>query len=367
MIESTLYLLSQKPEPAPQPIPIKIEGPKVPIYHYLFIEEPEENVEIPRNYSNTFFETYEYQLRKKKEAIIKNLTYSAVASTNYSLLPELETRPLIIFTYFETPSARKNAVYFIRHGLHGSADFIFIFNGETDLYEILPQNASNIKIIRRNNTCFDLGSVGEVLRSNNYELVNKYKRFIILNASIRGPFIPTWSAGCWSDLFLNKITNEVKLVGMTHNCYPIRHVQSMIFATDRIGIEILLAGNTTNFTTYQNRSGEEYNKDFMVGLSQCFPTKNRAIIGEISLTHLIKRSAYNYTVMMTAASAIPNYFNNCTHIDVNWNGNYFGYNIHPFETVFTKANRDLDPQMLETLTDWYDSGGYSSWEACKVK
>lgn len=44
------------------------------------------------------------------------------------------------------------------------------------------------------------------------DLWKKYKRFITLNASIRGPFFPVYaSSSCWSDVFLNRVTEKVKV------------------------------------------------------------------------------------------------------------------------------------------------------------
>lgn len=34
--------------------------------------------------------------------------------------------------------------------------------------------------------------VGEVLEANDRALVKKYDKFILMNASIRGPFMPHW-------------------------------------------------------------------------------------------------------------------------------------------------------------------------------
>jgi hypothetical protein len=39
----------------------------------------------------------------------------------------------------------------------------------------------------------------------------KYRRFILMNASIRGPFMPHWSGQCWSEVYLRKVTEEVKV------------------------------------------------------------------------------------------------------------------------------------------------------------
>jgi hypothetical protein len=93
--------------------------------------------------------------------------------------------------------------------LHGAADFLFIFNGETDAHKLLPK-ADNIKYIHRANDCYDLGAFAEVLLKD--DLYKKYQRFITMNASIRGPFLPVWAMGaCWSDMYLNLVTEETKV------------------------------------------------------------------------------------------------------------------------------------------------------------
>ncbi|KAF5962320.1 hypothetical protein FBULB1_14295 [Fusarium bulbicola] len=99
-------------------------------------------------------------------------------------------RPLILYAYAESDAARANLEYFVVVGLHSAADFIFIFNGETDADSLIP-DAPNIRIVHRNNTCFDLGAHGEVLREDG--LWTHYRRFITMNASICGPFLPYWA------------------------------------------------------------------------------------------------------------------------------------------------------------------------------
>lgn len=117
-------------------------------------------------------------------------------------------RPLILYAYAESEAARANLEFFLAQGLHAAADFVFILNGETNVTSLIPQK-ENIVVAMRPNTCFDLGAFGEVLRRDGRW--KKYKRFITMNASIRGPFLPHWSRGCWSDLYLDRITDKVKV------------------------------------------------------------------------------------------------------------------------------------------------------------
>ncbi|KAL1890609.1 hypothetical protein Sste5346_008125 [Sporothrix stenoceras] len=70
---------------------------------------------------------------------------------------------LITYVYAESSFGRENLAYFIQIGLHRAADFVFTFNGETDIDSLLP-DWDNIRVVHRNNTCYDMGAVGEVLR-----------------------------------------------------------------------------------------------------------------------------------------------------------------------------------------------------------
>ena len=125
-----------------------------------------------------------------------------------------------------------------------------------------------LRVILRPNTCYDLGAYGDVLttpvaelnmdRSLNLTVIssklstatlyNTHTRFILVNASVRGPFLPLWSSECWSDAYLRALDSldwrgrKVKMVGMTMNCVTSRprHVQSMVLALDHIGLGVLL-------------------------------------------------------------------------------------------------------------------------------
>jgi hypothetical protein len=117
-------------------------------------------------------------------------------------------RPLILYAYFDTENARRNLDYFLLHALHDGADFVFVLNGEDDIESVIP-NEPNIRYVRRKNECYDLGAFAEVLIKD--DLYKKYNKFITMNASIRGPFLPYWATGCWTDMFLDRVTNTTKV------------------------------------------------------------------------------------------------------------------------------------------------------------
>lgn len=311
-------------------------------------------------------------------------------------------KTLIVYAYAESPNARENLEYFIAKGIHGMADFLFIFNGETDAYQLLP-NKTNIKFVQRENKCYDLGTMGEVLAKDS--LWKGYKRFITLNASIRGPFLPTYSSSsCWSDIFLSRLTDKVKvccfpvfgslsccsivearqvsrglvllrgqlltdkttpqLVGTTMNCQPYPHVQSMLLATDSTGMSILLSPTLSTSVHHSDFFGSSTDP---TGFTPCYTTMHQAIHGELGLTELIRSQGYEVDVLLTAAQShgASTY---CEKVgnpeDILYEGKYFGSNVHPYELVFIKANRNIDPTLLEAMTRWHLAQNGSAWDTC---
>ncbi|KAH7026463.1 uncharacterized protein B0I36DRAFT_376218 [Microdochium trichocladiopsis] len=284
-------------------------------------------------------------------------------SGDYHSDTRTKDRPLILYAYSESEHARINLGFFVNQGLHDAADFIFIFNGETDMVSIVPPEP-NIKVVERPNTCFDLGAFGEVLQEDN--LWKKYKRFITLNASIRGPFVPFWSDQCWSDAYLGRLTNETKLVGMTASCGPPSFIHSSIWATDDVGMEILL-----HPPPKPREDGSSSGHPWTVGYSTCYATMWDAIDAEAGTTSMMEHAGYHVKALMSTWSATPGdmYWEECAYHpgDPSVPGAYQGTNIHPYETFFHKSNRGIDPAMLTLMTTLH-SKGYNagrSYQLCK--
>lgn len=74
----------------------------------------------------------------------------------------------------------------------------------------------NIRTVQRQSECHDLGAQADVLMEHDGELVKKYKRFILMNANVRGPFLPSWSRQCWTEAYLGKLSDTVKVSVKSH-------------------------------------------------------------------------------------------------------------------------------------------------------
>lgn len=297
--------------------------------------------------------------------IVKKLHHSQDV---FNVVPETD-RPLVLYAYAHSENAMINLKFFVERALHARADFIFIFNGESDAASLVPTHLENVRVITRPNACFDLGAFGDVLAQDNLWL--RYKRFITLNASIRGPFLPMWSDDCWTDAFLNRITDKVKLVGLTYSCTPSPHTQSMLLATDQEGMRVLMDPNLAFSVPLDTPpwGGAE----LPTGFSVCYTEYSHAVHAEIGLTRLIRSQGYEVDVMLTSVHSanVADYCNPDRAGDADdhlKSGGYFGSNVHPYEIMFAKANRGIDDNLLTLFTAWhYQMKNQTSWDKCSRK
>ncbi|KAK1976504.1 hypothetical protein LZ30DRAFT_805548 [Colletotrichum cereale] len=84
---------------------------------------------------------------------------------------------------------------------------------------------------------------------------------------------------------------------MTFKCPPRLHVQSMIFATDNVGMGIPLDPEIAATTSVDNQFGTG---DSPVGLSGCYRDCNGAVYAQVGMTGLIMNAGHKAGVMMTA-------------------------------------------------------------------
>jgi hypothetical protein len=114
-----------------------------------------------------------------------------------------------------------------------------------------------------------------------------------------------------------------------------------------------------------------------VGLAGCYDGWRAAVHAEIGATDAILAAGFDVDVLMTAyhglggngrpEQRIPPYGAGCDATengDVLRNGKYYGTNVHPYETIFIKANRDIDPVLLRRLTEWHNNLDPTSRDAC---
>ena len=266
---------------------------------------------------------------------------------------------LLIYVYAEShPYALGNLKYFIETAVRGTdpVDYYFILqqSNHRNLDESkLPKLPKNAHYIHHENNCFDYGSIGwfisqftignphvnRIWSSNEGKIdLRKYKYFIFMNASTRGPYFPPYYYTLvslyesrlgrkyyWHSIFTERISKTVKLVGPTISCQFSPHIQNYVVATDFTGLSLVLKPD-----------GEH-------GVFECHQTFTDAInYGEIGFTTRILAAGYMVDCLMTkyqrlnfsaSQNRICNFKSN-PHL----NNNIDGISFDPYEIVFVKFN-----------------------------
>ena len=286
-----------------------------------------------------------------------------------------EDRVLVVYAFSYTENAAANFRFFLRTGfepiaiLHGRevpVDYIVMINGDQgtvsdqEITDAAAQRGASLSIVKRRNHGMDFCGYHELFAGKlpGVKLRHTYTYFVLLNASVRGPFLPAWFKGNWIEAFLVHIDDDCKLVGTTINCWtPMHnnwakfHIQSMVLATDAVGFEVLL-----------DRAMGCYD-DKLVIVDKCEVAASQEMLRAGYGIKALQYSWGNYVVHMKDVGG-PEVERRCNAVsykkngDPNFEGMYASGNVDPWEVIFFKANRNVTIAEMERrswLTDNYKS------------
>ena len=106
-------------------------------------------------------------------------------------------------------------------------------------------NGNSITVLERQDRCYDMESMRVVLQKVDLSL---YDYLVYVNCGLVGPKISTSKTGSWTQVYTSLLSDKIKMSGLTINCRfrtlprlpkPTSHVQSMLFAVDRVGLQII--------------------------------------------------------------------------------------------------------------------------------
>lgn len=255
----------------------------------------------------------------------------------------MDKKTLIIYC---AHTINENLIFFCRNGYIDDAkyDYIFIFNNPCLKLEF-SIDKPNIKIMTRENIGYDFGGWTHVLFSDDSDnkdrrLYEKYDYFILLNSTVRGPFLPSYynqkEHGYWPELFISKLNNDVKLVGAIVAFYHSRpFISSAFLVTDRIGLDIGIKNKIFDPEVIEK-------KKLLIVLKK-----------EMGFSNAIIEAGYNIKSMLSYYKDInlKNYKHPVTICHLNPK-QYYGIDVNPYEIIFMKSNRKIDPLMFSKYTEW---------------
>lgn len=148
--------------------------------------------------------------------------------------------------------------------LDSSIDFLVINTGSST-EPVLPDYVIYFKCA---NIGFNFGGWSRGLLYNN--IYKEYDTFIFVNSQAIGPFLPSYFKGKWTDIYLNELSDTLKLAGSSINTNDIHgindpegssYVQSYIFAMNLETLVFLISKNIFSITSYSTTSLDIINKE----------------------------------------------------------------------------------------------------------
>jgi len=319
-------------------------------------------------------------IRERFDILNDRLKRQRLAPGNNILDEEVDPngRTLVIYNYVENNLARKNIEFFFRHHNPEWADVLVVINGKTFNFTA----PDYVMIWKRPNigleVCSHFRLWPYLLKGWNpmnvdfpRELKDKlYTFFMLLNASVRGPFYPSFWSGnmdtltSWVDVFKGPLIQkkDIGLVGTSFNCMRgipyLTHLQSFALMTHRAGLEMMYNDLVAREHVLQmvDRTICEPQIDHMqkiitvqiyeIGASQTFLSRNIGIVSILTAWQEVNvrdDEAVFQLCFDQDDPMLPNKYN--------------GKNIHPLEMIFHKTNSaDLrtDMELVEMFSIWYD-------------
>jgi hypothetical protein len=201
-----------------------------------------------------------------------------------------------------------------------------VINGYEYNENIKFPELENLTILKRENIGYDFGGHNYALEhiTQSHKI---YDYYFFMNSGVIGPIIPHYFTEThWSNVFIKKINERVKLVGTTIVCLPHDDaggygpkVEGFFFMVDKIGLE-LLKNQKNIFCDHIDKYSAIVNGEY--GLSNC-----------------ILKNGFSIDCML------PKYQNiDWTNIKYDLNNNihpsrknsFYGYSINPYDVIFHK-------------------------------
>jgi hypothetical protein len=246
-----------------------------------------------------------------------------------------------IYHYYElNETYKENFVFFLNTAIIDQIEYFFYISGSCTVELPKLANAQYINIENKNN---DFGGVVEF--SKNRNSLN-FDRYIFVNSSMRGPFMPSYYSSSWHEAFTSKLTNKIAMVGSSINLLPLEsfhsdyfkkffdfdppyiHVQTTAYALSSKGYRLLLKKGFFDVT--QNLKKNDVISQYEILLSQIILNNG------LSISSILPTQEE-----FSISKRTVNYKGTTKNGDSLYKSAFYGRTLSPIESIFIKTNRDL--------------------------
>lgn len=257
---------------------------------------------------------------------------------------------VILYAYYETLQSKFNAEFYSNYGIENSDEVFYVIIVNENQCTVQFPKFKNVVVLVRENIGFDLGAYSGALNWLKNDMSLTFKYYIFINSNVAGPFLPMYYPKTlhWSNIFISKITSQVKLVGTTISCLPAidaggygPKVSGYCFATDNIGLNLLI-NNGTIFINHE--------------------TKFSLIMAKYNITKVIMNASFNIDCLLYRYENVDWKDENNWKIYENVFPDRLNSNdeisIHPFEVVFHRwywqhhQNKPVFYDYCKKYSDW---------------
>ncbi|KAL4421190.1 hypothetical protein ABPG77_010065 [Micractinium sp. CCAP 211/92] len=282
---------------------------------------------------------------------------------------------LVSYSFFEKDAVqRDNFDFFItigmgvdnRFGGPANTDFVVVVNGKVcrpcaRLYPMLQEvpallpslsavyEGQGLAVLKRaENEGMDFAAHNITLTWLAAQArLGRYKYYIFLNSSIKGPFVPAYMPGTWqwTQAYTDGLRGDVKAVGSSLVCLPEvdaggfgPKLESWAFGVDQDGLEALL-------------------REGVFQLRTCKLCDEGVVVkGEYGLTNSLMKYGYNVATIMAMYRGVDwrdrRHWRCNNNVHPSRHGTYDGITMHPFETVFLKASWHVGEPFVDKYAAW---------------
>ncbi|GAQ79139.1 hypothetical protein KFL_000250160 [Klebsormidium nitens] len=284
---------------------------------------------------------------------------------------------LVSYSYFEKDAIQKeNLDFFLAVGMGlgeaarrlDNTDFSIVVSGDLctpckRLYPHAPQkeNVAESEVLREAFTgagvtlLFRKENVGMDFAAHNVSIewarqqktAGKYKYFIFLNSSVRGPFFPSYMphGWRWMQAYTDRFQGDIAAVSSSIVCLPHEdrygpHLESWAFALIPESLELLIQAGVFN-------------------IRECKFCADGVIAGgEYAITEVLMTQHGRNVASLMSMYPLDTDWRDSKHWGCNNNvhpsrhGTYDGITMHPFEVVFVKASWHVGEPFVERYSEW---------------
>lgn len=252
----------------------------------------------------------------------------------------------VVYVYHEGELREKNADpafaqvnlrFFLEHALDDpSADVVVVVNGTRCSVTVPP----HVRLMFRENRGIDFGAWGHALA--HCAANDAYERFVFLNDTSRGPFLPRYvTHRAWVAAFTALLNERVRLTGASlnsmvgHPSAPLPHVQTNAWCTDKRGLALLRAAHIFDCDAAPRSQTEKW----------------RLIVAhEIRASRVMCSHGFAIDAHQLSAGSSAHPMADC-HNGAN---RYSGGTLNPAEIIFIKTNK-INDVYVRNYTRWTDA------------